>query len=592
MVKNTVMKLSKIKIILLCFLLAIFCSISIASALRESLTYDEPVHIQEGENALLRHTFAVDPDNPPFERAFAVIPLVLHIDSLIQSSKPLLKVFPARMMILLLGICLALAVFFTAYIYIGETEAFIALILLIFNPDILAYDHYISFEIGFSLFFFLSYIFFIRIVTYKEQTTVSKSQYKNIAVKNNKYYLLKQYLLLSLTLGLGLSSKVSFPVFFLISAFLLTLLFKRKQIIVFIWRQKNYILLTFFFSLIILWATYFFRFDVVIAHRDDTKRVSYKLTQYAKKYHIVWIADFLQFGEEQKLPFGNYLAMIKNNIIRNSEKNSYYFLGKLYPYPNHKWYFLPINVVLKTPIPLLFLFISAIIQSFVIWRNRKKQSIQIGKSAQKVNVQFEKTEMITIVSIFLIPIICILSISSIANMFPRIRYVLPIYPFIVLIAALGTGYLYKKKYGKLLVGILLIWYVIGTLLYFPHFISYSNELLGVNNKKDILFIDSDIDWGQSIPDMVSYMQNEKPQHLFFSYNGRDRGDLYGLVSKNSWGSYKYVDICAFHDIPYTKNGRNITAISIVNWYYCGYYLKRQYKKAKIKDIIGESIIVF
>ena len=78
-----------------------------------------------------------------------------------------------------------------------------------------------------------------------------------------------------------------------------------------------------------------------------------------------------------------------------------------------------------------------------------------------------------------------------------------------------------------------------------------------------------------------------------SYFGRDNGNLYGLKSNFKYGSYKFEDICRFHKISKQNwNGYNITAISVSNWYYCGYYKDQKYTKEKIVNVLGDSILIF
>ncbi len=150
----------------------------------------------------------------------------------------------------------------------------------------------------------------------------------------------------------------------------------------------------------------------------------------------------------------------------------------------------------------------------------------------------------------------------------------------------------QKQSGKIIAGVLLFWYILSTLSYFPHFISYSNELLGVSKQKDLLFFDSDIDWGQSLPDLKQYIDQKKPKTLYFSYFSTDNPSLYGLQSTTPFKSNKFKYLCEFHTVPIRKHGEVITAISLSGWYECGYYNKPQFEKGKIKDIVGQSILIF
>lgn len=534
------------------FLICIFFVISIGSALQESLTYDEIVHIQEGKTAILYHRFTVDTNNPPFERELAALPLVFHIDALMHSSLPNIRVFPARFVIIFFSVILGSILFVSAYRYFGLVSAYIALFLYTFDPNILANNHYVTFDIGFALFFFTSYVLFLEVLQPENE-----KENTSLAVRSKTIVL---YIFLGISVGLGLSSKVSFIPFYALSAVIALIVKKRKKSLRFLWRKKYLVFLTLLVSFITLWGTYFFTTDVVIAKRSDASRVSAKLMRFAKSHNNTFLLTILTTLEHQKLPLGNYIAMVKNNMIRNSLADTYFFFGRFYK--RHTWYFMLGNIFVKTPLPQLVLF------SIGIWVSIRKGSYH-----------------------FTIPVLAILVITSVANLSPWLRYTLPMYPFISLIA--GASYtFFKTRFSLCLLSILGLWYFLGTLYFYPHFISYTNELLGYNPKKDLLLIDSNNDWGQAIPDLVVFTKREKPRAIRFSYFGRDRADLYGLKSNTSFGSYKFADICAFHLINKKKRGQELTAISISNWYYCGYATRKEYTTKRIKTIIAHAILIF
>ena len=107
-------------LLLASILLLFFTVLSVGSALRESLTFDEIVHIEEGYNALLKHEFLVDTNNPPLIREIAVIPLVLGAQKFIPSALPNIQILPARLMIIVLGLMLGVALYLVSSKVFGE----------------------------------------------------------------------------------------------------------------------------------------------------------------------------------------------------------------------------------------------------------------------------------------------------------------------------------------------------------------------------------------------------------------------------------------------------------------------------------------
>lgn len=499
-------------------LLVTFFALSFLSAKRESLTYDEIVDKEEGWSALVPHTFSVDPYNPPLIKELTVAPFLLGLQNFIQSPLPLDQALPGRIAAIFLGLALLSSVFFVTKNRFGVQPATFALFLLVFEPNILGNSHYLTLDVGFTLFFFLSYVSFLK--------ALECSSLKNAVTSG-------------IFLGLALGSKISGLTYLLLSGVFLC------------WTKRSvskYLPFVFAISLFVLWAVYFFQSDVIVVKHDDPNRVSSMLIAYANIHGIRPLSGVIENLQNQKVPLGTYISVVKNNVIRSRQT------GNTVP-----WYSMIQNVFLKTPMPLILFFVLGL---------RKKTLI------------------------FILPVIAVLVVSSVSRMSPWVRYVLPMYPFVLLIASNSLKE-FKGIYRNVIFIILVVWYAIGTTNQFPHFISYANELAGSREKRFEKFVDSNIDWGQSLPDLAAYVKRKKPIRLLFSYFGRDDGASYGFMSLQPWGGYKFEDICSFHDIHYPQySGKALIAISISNWYYCGYSTQSAYKKVNSIDVVGDSILIF
>lgn len=475
-------------IIVICFIF-----LSTGSALHESLTFDEIVHMQEGHNHLVNHAFAIDTNNPPLVRELAAIPLVFGLPTVY-----------ARLAIVLLGAILLVLVYKVG----GIWSAF----LLALEPTFLAHSHYVTLDVGAAFFIFLAYLVFLDFL-------------KNQSLRNAIF--------LGIASGFSFASRIQSLIFLPISFILIA----RTKI-----RLKS-ILLIALISVFIVWFTYFFVKDVIIAPRQDPNRLSSKILQT----NNLFLKNLVLIAMHQPVPLGNYLATVKNSFLRSTQQ------------VKHNWYDLPFNFLLKTPIPFLI---------FIILGARSKKNFQ-----------------------FLVPTAVIIIISSVSPQQPWVRYVIPAFPFLAIIA--GTAIVeIKGNYQKVGVVLILFWYAGGTLVQFPHFISYANELAGSRDKRFEKLIDSNLDWGQSLPDLADYLQRVQPKSVSFSYFGRDNADAYGLVSNRPYGSYKFEEICAFHEISYSGTGNRIVAISTTNWYQCGFSTQPQFGKDKIKSVVADTILIF
>lgn len=526
------------KKLLVVILLLIFLVLNIFSSLRESLTYDESVHLKAGIEEWQTKIFSLDANNPPLIREIAVLPAIFGFQKLISSSFPAHQYLPSRLMITFLGLILAVAVFKYVEKHFGWKLALFSLILFVFEPNILAYSHYVTLDLGTVLFFFLAYLSFLRFL--------DKSDFKN-------------GLIWGLFFGLAMASKITIIPALCLS-FLATVVIKRKSLSQFFWKKA---FLGIIFSLLVVWTTYFFTFSPVIAERKDPNRLSERILVFAEKKNYQFLKNFVYFGKGKPVPLGYFLATVKNGLVYNLQSHRTEFLGQFYP--DNRFYFLPTIIALKTPLPLLILFFVGI---FLACKKREK-----------------------IILLMVTPTFFLVFFFSFGHIYPRLRYALAIYPFIVFVASFGASVLLKKRLGQMVLGLIFVWYVVGTLSVFPHFISFANEMAGSKNKRLFLFSDSNYDWGQGLFDLKDYVEKENIATLYLSYFGTDNPENYGLVADKPFGE-KFEERCPLYSIKTANQGEKIVAISLTNYYYCGYWQQEEFGKEKIKDVIGKSILVF
>ncbi|HYK08737.1 MAG TPA: glycosyltransferase family 39 protein [Candidatus Eisenbacteria bacterium] len=523
--------------------LVIFCVISVASIFRQSLGFDEIVDLQEGRNAVLYHTFDVDPYNTPLTREIGVLPYIFTKDFYKTQRYVLSHPVPGRIGITILGVLLLVTTYFFTKKFFGKSIASFATFLLTFEPTFLANGHLLTMDTGVALFFLLS--IWVLVNYLKDQSK-------------------KNVVLLGIVVGLGCASKVSFIPYFALSAFAIALykLFKEKQVLQLRLRS---ILLFFFVAGITVWSTYFFNWHVVIKERSDSNRVSEKITAYAQHHNMPFLTSIMTFGKTQPIPLGDFLATVKNNALRTSAHNCF-FLGTYYN--SCSWYFVFINFLLKIPI----IFIVLLLVRIVTVHTLKNKNLFII--------------FLPIISIFLLAM-------SIDKVYPFVRYLFPVYPFLSVFAASSWDIWQRSLGTKILLAALCLWYVVSTSSTFPNFLSYANELAGMPSQRFLLLIDNNLDWGQTLPDVKHYVDVVKPRTILFSYFGRDNADVYGLQSDKPYGSYRNNEICEFHRVAMHNNkGKDIIIISASNWWFCGYYKQEQFSKNNIKQVVAQTILVF
>lgn len=470
-----------------------------------------------------------DPYNPPLTPFLFSIPKAFGLKFPIAS----------RLVTIGLGTLLILAVYQMGVRELGTTGGLVAALLVAFDPTVLAHSHYATNDIALTLFIFLAVMisgrFFVR-------------PRLSLTIR------------LGIAIGFSIATKMTAIPFLLLS--FTAMWWRHRQGRGWRWfvKQRMRFVLAIVITLTVLWSTYLFTWDVIIREREDPGRVSVRLVTYAKTHNLPALETMVTFFSKQPMPLGTYLATVKNNVLRIGQPALIFFDGTMFE--RSRWYFMIVNVLRKIPIPLLLLVI-----------------IGGRKSSWRVAVVIA---------------LGILFVSAFTGMVPLVRYVLPMIPFLALAGAAAlTSLKLRGTKERMVIVVLLLWYVVGTIAQYPHFISYANAFAGPREKRYEVFADSNLDWGQALPDLARYGETQKIGKMRFSYFGRDDAALYGMPSATPYGSFRFEEICAFHDVVIHPNiSQTLTVIGVSNWYYCGYYKDEAYKKENIRDVVADVFLVF
>lgn len=440
-----------------------------------------------------------------------------------------------RMVSIVLGVFLVLAVY--------RTGGILAAILVALEPTVLAHSHLVTTDIAATLFIYLAFQAWMRLL--KNGRTLDVP-------------------LLGMAVGYALASKMT-ALPYLFVAFAVSWWMRRpRRGASWIIRRWLSILAGVIVVMIVVWASYLFTWDVVIRERDDAGRVSVRLIKYASDHNVPIIEKAVLFLQTQPLPLGTYAATIKNTMLRVEKPAMIFFDGQMYD--RAEWYFTIVNFFRKIPIPLFIMIAAGIVL------DRKRE-----------------TRMMAIIGVGIV------GVASLMGTVPLVRLVLPAIPFLAIVGATGIRKIgaIRGIGGKIIICALLFWFIIGTLAQYPHFISYANETVGPREERHEKLNDSNLDWGQALPDLVRYAKNNTLGTMKLSYFGRDDGGKYGLPSKISYGSWKFEDICAFHEVAIDpKSNREATVISVSNWYSCGYNKEEAYQKANIQNVVADVFLIF
>src|SRR5262249_17099519 len=112
------------------------------------------------------------------------------------------------------------------------------------------------------------------------------------------------------------------------------------------------------------------------------------------------------------------------------------------------------------------------------------------------------------------------------------RHLLPVYPFLIAIAAAAACELAQRRRVWIVVaGALLAFHVGSSLRSFPNYLPYSNELWGGTNQTYKLLSNSSVDWGQGLAQTASYLRVHDIHDCYLAYFGLGNPSYYGVPCK-------------------------------------------------------------
>lgn len=461
--------------VLLIALLVILFFLNALSLRHKTPTYDEMRHYKYGLRVL--------EGNPVRRRNPTVMPVTALniIPRKIGDIPPdgNLKTFlcnlnTSRYVTVLFSLLVAVFIFRWTKILYGVAAAFFSLILYILSPNILAHSRFVTTDLYATGMITLSLYCFWRFI---------------------KIGGWKRGLLSAVTLGLSQLAKYGCVCLYPIFIILLIVRYSNPGIILI--RKRDWrglisrfssvfiiVILFIIISVLIINIGFLFKGTLIPLNRYEFKSAAFKSLQSTP-------------GIIKRVPVPlprSYIDGLDISQVINEKNlhNDNYLFGKLRKAP-FKGYFL-IAYLYKVPIPIQIFFIWAILA----YVKKRRQ------------YHFAEDE-----SFLLCPIIFL---TIYTNLFFRIqlgiRYFIYIFPLIhIFSGSLLKNWPSLSRWLKITVVLLLLYLLASVLSYFPHYLSYFNELVLDRKNAYRILADSNLDWGQNKWYLQKF-QAQYPDYLF------------------------------------------------------------------------------
>jgi 4-amino-4-deoxy-L-arabinose transferase-like glycosyltransferase len=128
----------------------------------------------------------------------------------------------------------------------------------------------------------------------------------------------------------------------------------------------------------------------------------------------------------------------------------------------------------------------------------------------------------------LVPPLVFFALASYSRVNLGVRVVLPVLPFLYVLAAGLACSACCRLAGRALLGVCVAWCAVSAVRSDPYPLSYFNEVAG-SPRDGLRFVaDSNLDWGQGLPALKQYIGANQIDAVYLSYFGTDRPEAYGI----------------------------------------------------------------
>lgn len=466
---------------------------------RESLSWDEGDHIFAGYMSWKHADFGLNPEHPPLVKMVATVPLLpmalqepklqnryfkheAYFDGrdLIFGNDAEKITFRVRMAAMVFTVLLALVGFLTAHEMFGTGAAFIALALVVFEPNLLAHGAMVTTDAGLACFLLATIYAFYR---YVKAPSIWRIGLVGLvaglaaATKHSAILLLPMLVLLAITELLRRRSDSKPDATAMPET-------TGKQAL----RLGASIVAVVAIAFVILWAVYGFRY----AARPVGLQINPPLTEAVQGLKPIEARGILALAHWHLLPESYLYGLADVRAVANFMPS--YVFGNVYAHG--VWFYFPVAFVIKSTLALLVLLLLAIV------------AIATAKLRGWREILF-----------LTIPPLIYLLVSMGSHLNIGARHILLVFVFASILAA-GAAWAFIRADRRWVypIGTLLLFHVVSSAHAFPtSYMAYSNELWGGPSATYKYLTDSNTDWGQELIGTKKYLDQRGIKNCWFAY---------------------------------------------------------------------------
>jgi len=483
-----------------------YAALKIGSTASRSATFDEPLHLAAGYSALVERDYRIDPTHPPFARMWAAAPLVAAgarpLDAArVDASTPgdwllssvgearrflygqrdadaLLRA--ARLAVAFWGLVLGGLIFAWTREWLGPGTGLVALGLYASEPNLAAHAALVTTDLPVACFMFAASYFLWRDV--RRPTALDSAA-------------------LAICTALAIVTKFSGLLLLPVIVIMLAAFARRRGPLT--WPMAGAIagaVMAVTFAGI--WAAYGFRYEPSatagwVFHLERSPLVDANASLIAPA--AAWL------DAHHLLP--NAFTQGALVSVAASRTQSMYLLGQIST--DGWWYYFPLAFLIKTPLALVVLCACG------VWAALRRVPRIIAPAPW----------------LFIaVPLAVVILAAVLSGINIGVRHILAVYPFVVVLAAAGAGWLWRqgRRVSRVTAAGLATAVVVQFAAIYPHTLTFFSLLVGGPERATRYLADSNIDWGQHLNLVKARMDRNRVAHITLAYFGTADPSSYGI----------------------------------------------------------------
>lgn len=518
-------------------LLALMAVFQIASMVQETQTIDEGVHLSAGVSYLLTGDFRLNEEHPPLIKMLSGVGVLLlqpvmlfgtpawneanqwafAQDFLYHSGNDADRILLfARLPMVLVSLGLGILIYYVARRIAGELAGVIALGWYVFDPNFIAHGRYVTTDVGAALAYLAVMVALLRLLEHWTRGRLVAFGVVFALAQMTKYSMVFLWIVI-----------VALPVIWYLVYYHERGTFKhimsRLSTIL-----LSAIIVTSIVTFIFYWGQVGYgrddlRVQKLFVERDQLIQSGTLDEQLSILQKVVELSDGTTAGErfylrvllDTPIPAWSYFKGLVKVISHNAGGHLSYLVGN-YALMGWWWYF-PVAFLVKTPLATLIMMFT-IVTLYLVRRWREGLGLSNHPGARGWVWMLVTSAVLYFVW----------SMTSKINL--GVRHIFPIYPVLfILIGLVGAkAWAFRHRVGRSLLILVTAAYCMSSVFAFPTYLAYFSEAIGGSSNGPTYLVDSNIDWGQDVKRLKTYMQENNIPFVCMSYFGQANLEYYGI----------------------------------------------------------------